>query len=250
MDINFFKNLNGYEIEGLWYPRVTAIVKVIAKPGLERWLAKQGSVAAMEEKRKKITGFGHLVHDTIEKILMGEAPQVDSLILPSVEAVSRWLAAHRVRVLDVERRVVSRQHFYAGNIDVLAEIDGRFGIVDIKTGAQFWDDYFIQTSAYFQAHNEGDIKKAETHWILRVDQYQECKECGAVKRQKGGEYEIKGGYLSCPHQWSELKGVCELQEVDDHPTYIEIFLTAKKLWEMINREQLAQIENYAGKRIV
>lgn len=250
MDLQWFKSINGYEIEGLWYPRVTSICKVIAKPGLERWLTRQGSPEAMAEKRRKITGFGSLVHNTLEQILMGEDPKIDDSIAPSVNAFNAWYGSHKVRALDVERRIVSKKHAYAGNIDVLAEIDGKFGILDIKTADRVWDDHFIQISAYFQAHNEGGLKKAQTYWVLRVDQYEECKNCGAKRRKKGGEWEIKGfgGNSQCFHEWSAMRGVCELQEVTDHEFYLETFLTAKKLWEMINRRLLAQIENYAGNK--
>lgn len=249
MDIQWFKSINGYEIGGLWYPRVTAIVKIIGKPGLENWLAKQGSVEAMREKKRRITGFGNLVHDTLGKILMGEDPAIDASIAPSVNAFRDWLKSHKVKAMDVERTTVSGKYGYAGNIDVLTEIDGRFGILDIKTTDRVWDDHFIQTSAYFQAHNEGDLKKAETHWVLRVDQYEECNNCGAKRREKGGEWEVKGEKRNgfCPHEWLAVRGVCELKEADEPELYFEIFLTAKKLWEMVNRELLAGVENYAAK---
>ena len=247
MDLQFFKSINGYKVEGIWHPRVTAICKIIGKPGLEKWLAKHGSVAAMTEKRNKIFGFGNLVHDTIEKMLMGEAPEVDPLISPSIDAFSNWLKAHKVKAFDVERRVVSNKHFYTGTLDALAEIDGNFGILDLKTTDRVWDDQFIQTAAYFQAHNEGDLKKAKTHWILRIDQYQECNLCGAKKREKGGEPEIKEGDKTCPHKYSRAKGICELKEVNNHQIYLETFLTAKKLWELVNRDLLSQIENYPKK---
>lgn len=246
MDINWFKKLNGYEIGGLWYPRVTSICKIIAKPGLERWLAQQGSPEAMAKKRKAITGFGTLVHDTIEKILMGEDPKVDDAIAPSVRAFYNWYEGRKIKALDVERRIVSKEHSYAGNIDVLAEIEGRFGILDIKTSEKVWDDHFIQVSAYFQAHNESGLRKADTYWILIVDQYAECVNCGAKMRDKGGEREVKGGNDFCRHEWTDVKGVCELTEVNDHDFYLETFLTAKKLWELVNRDALLQIDNYVG----
>lgn len=245
MDIDSFKKLNGYEISGLWYPRVTSICKIIAKPGLESWFAKQGSLEALVEKRKKITGFGSLIHDVVERILMGEVPSFDSQIAPSITAFYDWYRGHKVRSLDIERRVVSNKYTYAGNIDVLTEINGKFGILDIKTTDRFWDDQFIQTAAYFQAHNEGNIRKADTHWVLRIDQYEECRQCGAKRRDKGGELEIKGGDMLCNHNWSNTKGVCELKEVSDHNLYLEMFLTAKKLWELVNRDYLAKIENRA-----
>lgn len=246
INIDYFKAKNGYEIEGLWYPRVTSICKVIAKPGLERWLAKQGGLAAMSETRKNITRFGSRVHDSIEKILMGEDPIIDESIKPSISAFLDWYQNRKVKALDVERRIVSRKHIYAGNIDVLAEIEGKFGILDIKTSDKVWDDHFIQTAAYFQAYNEGNLRRAETYWILIVDQYKECIYCGAKARDKGGEMEVKEGADFCQHQWKEFSGVCELNEVKDHDFYLEVFLTAKKLWELTNRDILKQIENYAG----
>ncbi len=199
----------------------------------------------MAEKRKKITNFGSLVHETIERIMMGEDPQIDESIAPSIDAFYNWYKEHKVRALDVERRIVSRQYVYAGNIDVLAEIDGRFGVLDIKTAEKAWDDHFIQTSAYVQAYNESGLRKAETHWILVVDQFGECAKCGARARDKGGDMDIKGGDPFCSHQWLATRGFCELVEVDDREKFLEIFLTARKLWELLNQDILAQIENYA-----
>jgi hypothetical protein len=38
-----------------------------------------------------------------------------------------------VEVFDIERRVLSKEYFYAGTLDVLCAIDNNFGIFDIKT---------------------------------------------------------------------------------------------------------------------
>jgi hypothetical protein len=213
MSANYFKKKNGYEIEGFWYPRVTSICKIIAKPGLERWLANQPSFASMQRKRKRLTDWGKDVHDIIETILMG-------------------------------RRVISKDHSYSGTLDVLAEIDGKMGILDLKTSRDIWDDYFIQAAAYFNAYNESARKKARTYWIMRVDQFQPCKLCGAERRVKSGEVKIKKNKRGCRHKWEKPQGVCELYETGKKELYVEAFLTAKKLWDFSNRQSLSQIDNY------
>ncbi len=247
MSANYFKKRNGYEVEGLWYPRVTSICKVIAKPGLERWLANQESFASMQRKRKRLTEWGKDVHDIIETILMGRIPKTSADVKPSVDAFLNWFRAHRIRLHGIEKRVFSKDHSYSGTLDVLAEVDGKMGILDLKTSRQIWDDYFIQTAAYFNAYNESAKKKAKTYWILKIDQFQSCKLCGAEKRVKSGEMKISKNKKSCRHKWEKPQGVCELYETGKRELYVEAFLTAKKLWEFSNRHWLSQISNYPQK---
>jgi hypothetical protein len=157
---------------------------------------------------------------------------------------------HKIDVAGIEKRILSKKHFYSGTLDVVGEIDGKFGILDIKTSKEIWDDNFIQLSAYSEAYNEKAFKKAKTYWVLRVDQYQECKLCGAKKRQKSGEDDISGKNKKCVHKWDKTKGVCELKEVSNSEVYLENFLRAKKLWEFSNRNWLSEIPNYPGKNFL
>ena len=249
MTLDYFKQNNGYEINGIWYPRVTSICKIIAKPGLERWLANQKNFFAMQQKRKKIVGWGRTVHETVEKVFLGKIPRVSSQIQPSLDAFLEWLQKHRIDVFGIEKRVLSNHHLYSGTLDILTKIDGKLGILDLKTSKEIWDDYFIQTAAYFQAFNEDSTNKAKTYWILRIDQFQKCELCGARKREKGGEPEIKKNNKNCRHKWGKTKGVCEIKEVNNHQMYLETFLSAKRLWEFSNRQFLSQIENYPRRNL-
>jgi len=244
INLEYLKAKNGYEIGGIWYPRVTSICSIIAKPGLEKWLANQGSFTAMQTKRRKIANFGTLVHTTIEQIIKGGSLKVDPAIRFSINAFLKWMEKHQVRVLDIEKRILSEEYYYSGTLDLLAEIDGKLGILDLKTSSNIWDDFFVQTAAYFQAYNEKSIKKAKTHWILRIDQYQECVLCGAKRRKKGDVVSIKKGSKICNHKWSKFKGLCKFKKAEDHQTYFKTFLAAKKLWELHNRDWISRIENY------
>ena len=234
-------------INGFWYPRVTSICGIISKPGLENWFASHGSVYAMKKKRKEVTDWGNVIHDTIEKILLGKMPEIDSQICPSINAFLDWMKKYKIDIDGVEQRIISKEHSYSGTLDVLAKINNKTGVLDIKTSKKIWDDHFMQTAAYFQAYNERATKKVDTHWILRVDQYQKCSLCEAEKRKKGKEPEISGGKKRCQHEWSKVKGVCELKEVEDHKYFANAFLNAKKLWEFSNRSWLSQVRNYPNR---
>ena len=247
MVFRHLKTRHGYEIDGLWYPRVTSICNIIAKPGLEKWLANQESFSAMQKKRKRITDWGNLIHNQVEKILLGKKPKIAQPIQPSMDAFLVWLKNHHFKVWDIEKKILSKEHGYVGTFDVLGELDGQLGILDIKTSQAVWDEYFIQTTAYTKAYNEQVLKKAVTNWILRIDQYQECKLCGAKRREKGGNPEIKNGQKMCSHKWGAPKGNCELKEVANQELYFDTFLNAKRLWEFSNRDWLSKIKNYPGR---
>ena len=178
---------------------------------------------------------------------MDKNPKIREDIKPSIEAFLDWKEKHKIKVFDIEKRVVSKKYFYSGTLDVLAEIDDKFGVLDLKSSKEIWDDYFIQTAAYVQANNEATLKKAKTHWILKIDQYQECVLCEAKRRNKNGSVEISKWNKSCYHKWSPIKGACRFQEVREHKPYLKTFLDVKNKWENINRDFLSEIENYPNR---
>ena len=48
-----FKSLCGYEIDGFWYPRVTKIVEIKAKPALYRFYANMNNFAEGEQIKQR-----------------------------------------------------------------------------------------------------------------------------------------------------------------------------------------------------
>jgi len=247
MNANYLKKYYGHRVNGYWYPRVTSICGIISKPGLENWFASHGSVYAMKKKRKELTDWGNLIHETVEKILLGKMPEIGPEISPSINAFLDWMKTHKIDIDGVEQRIISKEHTYSGTLDVVAKIDNKVGVLDIKTSKKIWDTHFIQTAAYFQAYNEASPDKVETHWVLRIDQCQKCSVCGAEKRKKGKEPEITGGKKRCEHEWSKIKGVCEMKEVENHKYFINAFMNAKHLWEFSNKDWLSQIKNYPNR---
>ncbi len=87
-------------------------------------------------------------------------------------------------------------------------------------------------------------QRAKTRWILRLDQFEECKTCGARRRIKSGKPKVNGGKVNCGHDFSRTKGVFQFKELKGFTRDLEGFLSAKKLWEWCNRSYLKEIKNY------
>jgi len=258
-DENDFKAKSGYDIDGTWYPRVTRITDMKAKPALYRFY---GTVGYDQAKRisEKSAEEGTLVHEIAEKILIGDVPSsVDKSIEPAINALWKFLQKNKIEVQPehVEMRAVNETHRYAGTLDVLANIGGKFGILDIKTSQAIYPDFGIQVSAYFDALKD-KFPNLETRWILRIDQQHKCKRCAAKLRRKGGRDKVIRAWAprnsfnshydvvqQCPedqHEWGEAEGEIELKELkQDWKADFNAFLGAKALWEWEHADWLKRI---------
>ena len=239
-----FKASNGYTIDDAWYPRVTRIVSIKSKPGLANFYNEVGAAGAKAISEKSAEE-GSLVHEVAEALLMGESPEVPEAIAPAISAFRSFMEQKTIEVAEggIERRIMHPEYRYAGTIDVLARINGKFGVLDIKTSQSIYRDYNLQTAAYQEALL-GDFPDLETRWILRIDQSSICGVCGANKRVKGGREKIRSARnsISCAeHEWCETEGIVEFQEFPDWKADFKAFLAAKHLWEWENEWWLTKI---------
>jgi len=248
-----FKELSGYMIDGIWYPRVTKIIEIKAKPALYKYYAELGSFKAGEDIKEKAASEGTLIHETLQAIMVGGSPAIDPTIKPSIEAAVKFIEQNNIQVDPefIEKRIHNPRHRYAGTIDSLALIDGKFGVLDIKTSQAIYRDYSLQTSAYMDALKD-QFTGLQTRWIFRVDQNKVCLNCKSTNRPKGGREKIRKPYpspknwQSCPddqHEWSEMRGIIELKEFPYWQHDFKAFLAAKELWEWENEYILKRI-NY------
>jgi len=247
--IENFKENNGYVIGDVWYPRVTSIVNIKAKPALYRYYADLNSYAEGEKIMEKAADEGTRVHEAAEAILTGKEPVIAPDIAPAVKAFREFIDEKNVQVDPeyVERRVVNHNDRYAGTVDSVALIDGKLGVLDLKTSAGIFRDYNLQLAAYFHPLQE-ELRSLSTRWILRVDQNQLCNICSATKRTKGGRVKIKAPYPNngvnhklCDHEWSEVRGVIEFREFPYWQDDYQAFLSAKGLWEWDNITKLKKV---------
>jgi hypothetical protein len=230
---NDFRQRAGYDIEGVWYPRVTSIVAIKSKPALYRYYARMPNMRAADEAKNRSAEEGTRIHEAIEAVLMGSSPVLDEVTSAPVEAFTDFLRNSHVTPLCVEQRVVSTMHGYAGTVDVIAEVDGVIGVIDIKTSKSIYRDYGIQTAAYVTALREQpSLPQPTTSWILRIDQLRACSNCSALLRVKGGSVNINGkGSRTCSHRWGPVIGQLEFVECDQYERDFSAFLAAKHLWE-------------------
>ena len=247
-NINEFKTANGYDIYGMWYPRVTAIVSIKSKPALYRFYAGQKSFAAAEEMKNKSAEEGTLVHEVVEGLLGGKPTPIPDSVVPVVAAFHDFKKQHEIIPHQIETKIMSRKHGYAGTIDVLAEVDGRLGVLDIKTSYAIWRDYGIQTAAYVEALHEDKNMPRLARWILRLDQSHHClNACGATMRTKGGIEKVREAFprrkYNCAHVWGDCTGEVELKELDNLEHDTQAFLAAKSLWEWEHDNWLRQFRN-------
>ena len=251
-----FKEENGYTINGFWYPRVTKIIGIKAKPALYRYYAEAASYAAATAQTKKSAEEGTKIHEAVQSILVGGNPEIDPEIAPAVQAFVEFVDKNNIQVdpEHIERRILNLDHTYAGTIDMMALYQGKFGVMDIKTSLDFYRDYNLQTAAYMDALiKDPAVPDPQTRWILRIDQIQTCQKCFSTRRLKGGRekirkpYPYRSGVKLCSesdqHEWGATKGVVETKEDPLWKNDFEAFLAAKKLWEWENEVWLRKI-NY------
>lgn len=255
-----FKALNGYDVDGAWYPRVTRILEIKSKPALENFFKEMESYAAADEVKNKSAAEGSLMHEAIQNLLTGEPKYIPVEVEAGVTAFRQFNEQKKIEFHPefVERRIWSSRHRYAGTLDALAWVDGKFGVLDIKTSTGFYPEYNLQTAAYVTALQEFEVMRAlslprgiETRWILRIDQHRVCAACGATLREKGGRSKIRTPYspgsakkMACPdgqHEWGEREGDVELKEFPFVYKDMKAFVAAKILWEWENDYWLGKI---------
>jgi hypothetical protein len=150
-----------------WYPSVTTVLDILAKPSLDRWKHNQianacyanpsiqqgqykwtpeGYASEMVEKAFEqvddAADLGTLIHEAIEMHFEGKeydfSQEVEiggktTSLADIVQRVELWTAEHDVMVADCELRLVNKKEGYAGLTDAVITRNGKMGILDFKT---------------------------------------------------------------------------------------------------------------------
>ena len=251
-----FKQINGYEVGGAWYPRVTKILDIKSKPALDIFFKEMESYASAEAVRNRSAIEGSLMHEAIQGLFIGETKEIPVEVEAGVRAFQKFNEGKKIIFHPefVERRIWSPRHRYAGTIDALAWVDGKFGVLDIKTSSGFYPEYNLQTAAYTTALQEFEVGRSlalprdiETRWILRIDQRRVCLRCGATMREKGGRVKIRNAWqvrtvcAEHAHEWGAREGDVELKEFPPAHKDMKAFVAAKTLWEWENDYWLQKV---------
>lgn len=154
-------------------PSVTTVLDATAdKTHLIAWRKRVGDEAA-NQISKESAGLGTIVHNRVEKYILGE--EWDNFGSNQVQQIAKVIVNNIItqglsRVNEVWGSEVAllSPGLYAGTADGIGLFDGVPSIFDYKTAKKIkrkdWiTDYFVQCSAYAIAHNEvygTDIQQA------------------------------------------------------------------------------------------
>lgn len=165
--------LNGrwYECDGSYYPSVTTALRVVAKGnGFERWLGQAESYEAAIAKRDAAGQRGTMVHDAIETLLTTGKFTPDSSwdrkAIKQLQGFANWHKEAQPEVLSVETFLVDHAYGYAGTCDLVCRIGDETWLIDVKTSADVYPTYHLQTAAYAHAYEGMGLGRVDKTGIL------------------------------------------------------------------------------------
>ncbi len=177
--LKFYPSNHRYRLDGQWVQGVTTLIKQgLPNDGLKFWAARYVAeyvadnkdqvgrlygmgrapmVAALKETpfqyRDEAAVKGTDVHRLAERIVGGEEVDVPEHLVPYVESCIAFLEDHDIQPTLVEAVVGSREHWYAGKLDLIAND----AIWDYKTGSSgIWPETAFQLSGYAFAEFHGE----------------------------------------------------------------------------------------------
>jgi hypothetical protein len=184
--LRFSPGAHRYTLDGKHVPGVTTILGCLDKPAIPKWAAKMvatyvaenpdavetlrtlgenGMVKALAEipwkKRDDAATRGTTIHDIAERLLLDEEVDVPDELVPVAENLLRFFEDWRIEPVLLEAAVGSREHWYAGTLDLIARYrrpdTGHTGvaILDYKSGKAIYPEASMQLVAYANAEFHG-----------------------------------------------------------------------------------------------
>ena len=90
-----------------------------------------------------------------------------------MENFHKWVESREIEWIASEKKVYSKFWNYAGTIDALARINGELYVIDFKTSAKIYKEYYLQVYGYAQAIHEMVNDESNKHYpkgmIVRLD---------------------------------------------------------------------------------
>ena len=159
-----------YDIDGQNYPSVTSILGIRKKEGLQKWRDSIGEDVANWEMNRAARR-GKSFHKLVEQYLNNETPSIrDVLPLGLFRLAKPYIdQINNIRLL--EKIMVSPNLTIAGQVDCVAEYNGKLSVIDFKSAnkerKEDWiENYFLQCTAYSSMYEETFGEKIEQIVVL------------------------------------------------------------------------------------
>ena len=155
------KRINGmrfYEVDGKAYPSVTSVLGYRPKPGLLAWRKNVGEEAAKWEMARAARR-GKATHTLVEEFLKGETPSTRDVLPLGLFSLLKPYIAQIDNVHCLETILYSHKLTLAGQVDCIAEYNGKLSVIHFKTPNKerndAWNEsYYLQTTAYSIMYEE------------------------------------------------------------------------------------------------
>tara|TARA_R100001509_G_scaffold160638_1_gene128690 strand:- start:68 stop:751 length:684 start_codon:yes stop_codon:yes gene_type:complete len=190
------RRINGhrfYDIDGKNYPSVTSVLSLRKTEGLTKWRESIGEKVANFEMRR-CANRGKSLHTLVEQYLNNETPSIrDVLPLGLFKLMKPYLdQINNIRL--VEEIMYSPNLTIAGQVDCVAEYNGKLSVIDFKTAnkeriEEWVDNYFLQCTAYSMMYAETYNESIEQIVVLMAAEDGSMK--AFVKEPKDYEDELQ-----------------------------------------------------------
>ena len=196
---------HSYVVEEEKVPNVTTLIDGVFPKYLTEWAARCGAdywkthsdevedmyhgiIRAHKDVSGAARDIGHETHYWLEEYINSSIKNPNEVdwklgalsdkAKNAVQAFIKWEASHDIVWMGSEKKVYSKDYGYAGTVDAIAMINGKYCIVDFKTSAKIYKEAYVQLSAYAQAVEEIHGKPVDLAVVLRLDKeedkYQEA----------------------------------------------------------------------------
>ena len=159
-----------YDINGTNYPSVTSVLGVKKKVELQQWRDRIGeNVANWEMGRAARRGTA--THNLIESYLKGEKLEERSVLPLGLFKLMKPYVDQINNIHCLETILCSHKYKLAGQVDCIAEYNGKLSVIDFKTAnkerkEEWIDNYFMQCTAYALMYEE--LYNAEINDIVVI----------------------------------------------------------------------------------
>jgi len=147
-----------YDINGKNYPSITTVLGIRKSEALKGWREKIGeSVANWEMGRAARRGKSF--HTLVEQYIKGETPSIRDVLPLGLFKLLKPYIDQIDNIHLLEAIMYSKKLTVAGQVDCVAEYNGKLSVIDFKTAnkerQESWiDNYFLQTTAYAHMYEE------------------------------------------------------------------------------------------------
>ena len=159
-----------YDINGKNYPSITTVLGIQKTKELQKWRDSIGEDVAKWEMNRAARR-GKSTHTLVEQYLKGETPSERSVLPLGMFKLLKPYIDQINNIHCLETIMYSKKLTIAGQVDCIAEYNGKLSVIDFKTAnkerQESWiENYFVQTCAYSMMYEELYGKRIDQLIIL------------------------------------------------------------------------------------